>query len=1121
MDDVARSWRRLPSGTVTFLLTDVEGSSRLWEREPTLAGAAVARSREIVASAIDAHGGAQPLEQGEGDNVVAAFSKASDGLAAARDAQLALATEDWPTAHPVRVRMALHSGEAVPRSDGTYAGAVLNRCSRLRALAHGGQVVVSQATRDLVVDDLDAETSLLDLGSHRLRDLTRPERVWQLAAHGLPTEFSPLASLDSAPNNLPLQLSSFVGREDDIARSVALLAETRLLTLTGSGGCGKTRLALRVAAEASPEFADGTWWVELAPVSDDRLIAATVADAMGLRVPVGREPLRAVLDHLVTHTALVVLDNCEHVVAAAAQFAEFLLRAAPGVKMLATSREPLTIEGEVTWRVPSLAAPPASVDEPEALGQYDAVRLFIERAVQVQPNFTVTNANAPAVAEICHRLDGIPLAIELAVARIRLLSPERIAVALDDRFRLLAGGSRTALPRQQTLLASIDWSHELLETDERALLRRLGVFAGGFTFDAAEIVAGAAPLDRLTVLDVLGHLVSKSLVQVEEASMGGSERYRLLESIRQYALDRLDEAGEADATRDRHLAWTVDLAEALERKAATQETRALDELDSEHANMRVALEHATTSEQTEPLLRLIGSLGCFWAHRGYFTEARRWLALIPESGGGTPTAFLARARWAASFIAWLNYDLAGARTAAAAALSEARECGDRPTQARCLATLSLTVALTDFAASRAYALDARELAAEIRDPWSQSYAGFLLALSWVDQGRTDEAEAVLHADRDLIGPFFGAFVQGFIDLYRGDFAGAASAFETSRSVAHHVNNSVFELWTVAELVLVGFLHGDLDEVAGVGVTVGQQTQRWGFLGDVFGPGLRSASHIVDAPGETAAGLATTSEAMFLFSDIHDSGLGFLVAAMAAFEAGDVGAAEEYARRPLEMARATEEVGVAGLDAMLARVALARADVAAAEQHAHVSLAFQVQRNLRVFLADTVELLGRAAIAADSVAEGIRLIAAGDTFRRCIDQRRLPSFQREVDASLDAARIELGDAFDLAWTEGADLAIDDAVDYARRARGERKRPSSGWASLTPTELTVVRLATQGHTNPQIGERLFIGKGTVKTHLAHVYAKLGITSRAELGAAATREGEGKPTRSEGLEPQHSDP
>jgi predicted ATPase len=638
---------------------------------------------EILDGVFKACGGARPVEQGEGDSTVCAFRTASEAARAAYAAQAALGDEPWQDGAAVRVRMAIHSGEAQARDDGTYAGVALNRCARLRSLAHGGQVLVSAATRDLVVDSLDPDLRLIDLGVHRLRDLSRPEHVWQLCGAGLVDEHPPLRSLEAAPNNLPVQLSSFIGREQQIEWGVALLGETRLLTLTGAGGCGKTRLAQRIAAEVVDRFSDGVWWAELASVTDERLVGDSVATTLGVKVPSGLAAAEVLASYFGAGSTLLVLDNCEHVVSGAAGFVDRLLRSNPTVRILATGREPLAIEGEVTWRVPSLDVPPLHRAVPDALEEFDAVRLFIERAVQARPDFRVTNDNAPAVAQICHRLDGIPLAIELAAARTRVFAPERIAVELDDRFRLLIGHRRVGVPRQQTLLASVGWSHDLLDAAERALLRRLGVFAGGFTLDAAEAVVSGAPLTESEMLEVLARLVDKSLVQPED-STPSCDRYRLLETIRQYALERLSEAGEATAVRDRHLGWAGRLAAELEADVANAKRAALDRLDVEHANVRAGLQWAVAGQRWSDACALMAALGPFWAQRGHYGEARAWESRLLEQVDLPDDPSVARARWGCAYVRFYAGDFAGAYEQAAAALMEARATADASATARCL-----------------------------------------------------------------------------------------------------------------------------------------------------------------------------------------------------------------------------------------------------------------------------------------------------------------------------------------------------------------------------------------------------------------------------------------------------
>ncbi len=491
----------LPTGTVTFLLTDIEGSTRLWEAGAEEMASSVARHYELLGAAIVLHGGVRPVEQGEGDSVVGAFSKASDALAAALDAQLAFAEEPWPAGGEVRVRMALHTGEVRLRDAGNYFGPTIIRCARMRAIGHGGQTLVSDATRDLVVDVLSDGAELRDLGLHRLKDLGRAERIWQLVHPELAPEFPPLRSLGAMPTNLPAQVSSFVGREVEIASVRAAMSEHRLVTLTGAGGCGKTRLALQAAADDLELHPDGVWCAELAAVGHGSDICQAIAAVFGLREEFGRPLIDTLVEQMCDLDALLVVDNCEQVLDAAARMIESLLHGCPRLRVVATSREPMGVAGEVVWRVPSL--------EPSS-----AVALFVERAQQARPGFVPDADATSAITQIAERLDGIPLALELAAARVRMMHPARIAAGLDDRFRLLTGGNRTAMPRQQTLEASVAWSYELLDEPERALARRLSVLHG-FTLEAAETIGCDDDRDRFGVLDLLGRLVDKSLVFVD------------------------------------------------------------------------------------------------------------------------------------------------------------------------------------------------------------------------------------------------------------------------------------------------------------------------------------------------------------------------------------------------------------------------------------------------------------------------------------------------------------------------------------------------------------------------------------------------------------------------------
>jgi predicted ATPase/class 3 adenylate cyclase len=489
----------LPTGTVTLLLADMEGSTRLWETQAEVMTAAIARFNQVVCDVVATHDGVRPVEQGEGDSFVAAFARASDAVAAALELQRA------PLA-PIRLRIGLHTGEVQLRDEGNYAGPTINRTARLRDLAHGDQTVLSGATEPLVVDRLPEGAWLSDLGTHGLGDLPRPERVVQLCHPDLVNEFPPLRTPKAfAATNLPVQLTSFVGRDAQLAQLRELMAQNRVVTLTGAGGVGKTRLAIQVAAGMAGEFSDGVWYVDLAPITDPELVPVTVARALGLPDQPGRSSMETLLRFVRDRQMLVVLDNCEHLLDASAELVVALLGGAPGLTVLATSREPIGVAGEVSWRVPSLSL----VDE--------ARELFTDRARHARPDFTLTDDTAAAVGEICARLDGVPLAIELAAARVRALSLVEILDGLHDRFRLLTGGARTAVRRQQTLRASVDWSHALLTEPERVLFRRLAVFVGGFDFDAAQAVAGGGEVERYQVLDQLTLLVDKSLVVADDS----------------------------------------------------------------------------------------------------------------------------------------------------------------------------------------------------------------------------------------------------------------------------------------------------------------------------------------------------------------------------------------------------------------------------------------------------------------------------------------------------------------------------------------------------------------------------------------------------------------------------
>ena len=670
--------RALPEGTVTFLFTDIEGSTKLVaEVGDTAYGAILDTERRLVLDAAVAEGGV-PFGS-EGDAHFVAFGSAAAAIRAAVAAQRALAGHEWD-AGPVRVRMGIHSGEAQVAGD-DYLGLEVHRAARVAAAGHGGQVLVSDVARALAAELGDAVT-LRDLGEHRLKDLARPERLFQVEAPGLETVFPALRTLNATPNNLPPQLTSFVGRAE-LASASDLLAKTRLLTLTGPGGTGKTRLSLALAGDCVERYPDGAWFVPLAPVTDPELVPSAIAASIGLLAP-NRPPIDRVRDHLRDRTAVLVLDNFEQVVSGAPVVAD-LLRSAPKLTVIVSSRAPLRVAGEQEFPVPPLSLPPRGARDLETVMASEAVRLFVERAMAVRPDFALTADNAAHVAEIVRRLDGLPLAIELAAARIRLLSPAAMAQRLGDRLDLLAGGGRDLPERQRTLRGAIDWSYELLDAPDRCLFARLGVFAGGGPLESAEAVCGLEGDEQpLDVLAGLERLAEQSLVRIA-LDAHDDVRFTMLETIREYALEKLDERGETRALRDRHADAFLAFAEQTGEPGADRGRR-LDELEDEHDNLRAALDHLIVIGDRDRASRLGFAAWRFWQMRGHILEGRRRMDAVLAMPGWEQPASIARLRAleAAGGLAYWAGDMASASEHYGAAVAEARQIGDLPQLANAL-----------------------------------------------------------------------------------------------------------------------------------------------------------------------------------------------------------------------------------------------------------------------------------------------------------------------------------------------------------------------------------------------------------------------------------------------------
>ena len=671
---------------------------------------------ELALETASRHGGQVVRSRGEGDSLFIVFTSASDAVAAAVEFQRSILSELKRDDAQLIVRMGLHSGEVDVR-DGDYYGSAVNRAARIRALAHGGQILLSDVVRTLAEEQMPPGAETLDLGFHRLRDLEQSERIFQLLHPDLPSQFPPTATQSTPPNNLPKQLSSFIGRKMELRDIDSLLRKNRLLTLTGAGGTGKTRLSLELASGILDQGTDSVWFVELAPISDPSQATPAVAEAMHLQEVPSEPILKTLLSSLGQKPALLLLDNCEHLLDPVAKLVDAILRTCPGVKVLATSREPLGVAGESAYRVPSLSVPdPNGRLTPQEVLQYDSVKLFVERAVASKSDFAITSQNASAVASVCRSLDGIPLALELAASRIRAMSVQQIESRLHSRFALLTGGSRTALPRHQTLGALIDWSYGLLDDREKLLLRRLSVFSGGWRLDSAEATCGGEGIERSEMLDLTTSLVDKSLVVFEEND--DRSRYRLLETVRQYALNLLEENREDSVMRTRHRDSFIALVEQAEPNLRGQDqSKWLERLDEDYENIRVALDWSVSEGGSSDGLALCRALSHYWLTRGFFAEGREWcLRVLNRTGSESRTPERASMLCILGNLATRQCDFAGARSYCRESLDIAREREDLQCVAKVLNVLGLAAAEeADYSAARRYYSDSLTIRRELGD----------------------------------------------------------------------------------------------------------------------------------------------------------------------------------------------------------------------------------------------------------------------------------------------------------------------------------------------------------------------------------------------------------------------
>ena len=1079
----------LPTGTVTLLLADVESSTRLWEQQSDEMSAAVARLDEAVSQIVDAHRGVRPVEQGEGDSFVVAFARASDAVACAVELQRA------PLA-PIRLRIGLHTGEIQLRGEGNYIGPTINRTARIRDLAHGGQTVLSGTTTDVVVDRLPDGMWLSDLGTHQLRDLPRPERVVQLCHPDLHNEFPPLRTAKLVGvQRLPTHLTSFVGRAADLREVPQILESHRVVTLTGAGGVGKTRLAVQIASRMASGVDEGVWFVDLAPIAEGEGLPVAVARVLGLPDQLGRSTADTVLEFLARRQAMLVLDNCEHLLDASAELVTAIVGGSPRVTVLATSREPIGVAGEAIWQVPSLSL----ADE--------AVELFIDRACQVRPDFSIADDEdaAAAVAQICRRLDGIPLAIELAAARVRVLSLAEILNSLHDRFRLLTGGARTAVRRQQTLRASVDWSYALLTEPERVLLRRLAVFMGGFDLDAAQVVAGSGELASHQVLDMLTLLVDKSLVVAETSS--GRTRYHLLETVRQYAQEKLGESREADVLRARHREHYTAVAARLDAPGQARLDTLVTDTDIDFDNLQAAFTWSRDNADADHALELASALTPLWSMRSRLQQGLAWFDTVlgdPNLDHTITRGARARALADHAYLGGVS-GVPDAMEQAQQAVAIARDLDDPALVLRALASYS-TVAAYDAEAAPPLLAETIDRARALGDDWRLSQALGWCALEACVSGYPIQVRT--HAEEGLrlaeaIGDGFVArMCRSYLAaalLYRGDLAPAAAELRAVVADAQAAHDGIMQVMGAVILGMVLAYQGDTDAAQVTAeAAIEVSAAMGGFDGDVAHSALAYAAI---AAGDVPTAVHACEEAWRARVVLRETFVLSLTPwALTALACGDLSAARRWADETVSRTTGWHRMVA---HAERARVAIAQGESGLAEHDAHDALALGTEIESVLVTADALECLAELARAAEGHHRAARLYGAAQAIRERNVIARFAIYQTGYDTSVVDVRNTLGDdEFEAAWADGSALSTEEAIAYAQRGRGERKRPASGWAALTPTEHDVIRLVGQGLSNKDIGARLFISPRTVQTHLTHIYAKLTLTSRAQLIHEAAR-------------------
>lgn len=1022
----------LLTGTVTFLYTDIEGSTRLLQALGEQYVQVVSQQRRRVIDIVRSHEG--DVVDAYGDMVFTAFARAKDAAEAAVEVQRSIAAYPWPAGSQVRIRIGVHTGEPM-RVESGYVGIDVHRAARICAAGHGGQILLSGTTRGLIVDDLPQSAGLRDLGQHRLKDLARPLHLYQLVVPDLPSQFPPLKSLTLLPNNLPSLLTSFVGRQQEMEDIKQMLSRSRLVTLTGMGGGGKTRLALQVAAELLDTYPDGVWFVELTSLTDPALITHTVISTLGLREEPGRPVLQTLLDYLESRRPLLIMDNCEHLLRESAGLAHTLLLACPNLHILATSREPLHVPGEAAYRISSLQVPDSSEIAAGQLVEFEAAQLFIDRAVTVRPSFKLSQKNARTIATICRRLDGIPLAIELAASRSRALSLEQIAERLKDRFALLTEHGRVDIPQHQTLQAVMDWSHDLLSPRERTVLRRLSVFIGGFALEAAEQVCQNG-LGIAEVLDPLTHLVDKSLVQYQP----DTDRYDLLETVRQYAWARLHEAGETDQVAARHLAFFLRVAESAEIHLRSAEALTwLDRVEAEHDNLRASLRWTLERGSGAGASRIGGALWWFWLVRGYWSEGRDWLErVLPKVGPGRLRAKLLTG---AAMLAFYEGEYERAAALAQEALTLCRALPDRAGAAHALCLFGEIVrARGEYDRAVAFGEESVALFQEVKDSWGSAFSRLALGIT-IERDEPARAAALFEESLRLFrtaGDPWGILNTlsrlGRIARARGDFSRAEQLYRESRVLSEELRDN----WGIAA-ALVNL--GRIARVRGNYVEARELLERSLTLFERLGDksyvtyALEELGSLTIYEGDSQHAIQLLTRTLSLARQREGDKLGLAVClhrlGFAKYVEGNLEDARTLLEESLSLFRDLhEKLAIAVCLSDLGKILLNQGAREEAARLQKESLALRTEFGAKFGIAECLERIATIAGVKGASERAAQLVAAADAIRESIGVPLPPTERPDHERTIAVAASALGEtSYARAWSEGRSMTLEQAIDYA--------------------------------------------------------------------------------------------